>query len=52
MPFYEYEHIPGIDWLCRPIGATEMAPKQLASAAQQLGKKQAMTETFACVGWM
>lgn len=50
MPFYEYEDIPGIDWLGRDIG-TELAPRQVSSAAQQLGKKQVLTETFACVGW-
>ena len=50
MPFYEYEHIPGIDWLGRQIG-TELAPKQLGSVAAQLGKKQTLTETFGCCGW-
>ncbi len=50
MPFYEYEHIPGIDKLGRSI-ETELAPKQLGSACAQLGKKQALTETFGCVGW-
>ena len=50
MPFYEYEHIPGVDKLGRDI-ETELAPKQLGSAAAQLGKKQALTETFACCGW-
>ena len=50
MPFYEYEHIPGIDWLGRFIG-NEIAPKQLGSVAAQLGKKQAITETFGCCGW-
>ena len=50
MPFYEYEHIPGVDKLGRVI-ETELAPKQLGSVAAQLGKKQALTETFACVGW-
>ncbi|MGI6239421.1 MAG: glycosyl hydrolase [Christensenellales bacterium] len=50
MPFYEYQHIPGIDWLGREID-TEVAPRQAFSAAQQLGKKQVLTETFACAGW-
>lgn len=50
MPFYEYEHIPGVDWLGRGID-TEMSPKQVASVAQQLGKKHVLTETFACCGW-
>lgn len=50
MPFYEFEHIPGIDWL----GVTtdnELAPRQLNSAAHQLGKKQILTESFGCCGW-
>ena len=50
MPYYEYEHIPGIDWLGRDIG-TELAPKQLGSAAAPLGKRQKITETFGCCGW-
>ena len=50
MDFYEYEHIPGIDWLGRTI-TSELMPKQLGSAAEQLGKKHTMTETFACCGW-
>ena len=52
MPFYEYEHIPGIDWLGRSVETIEeMSPRQLSSASQQLGKKQTLTETFACCGW-
>lgn len=50
MPFYEYEQIPGIDWLGRGI-STEISPRQVSSVAQQLGKKQVLTETFACTGW-
>ena len=50
MPFYEYEHIPGMDWLGREIH-TEVAPRQVFSAADQLGKKHVLTETFACAGW-
>ena len=50
MPFYEYEHIPGVDWLGRNID-TELTPKQVGSVAQQLGKKQVLTESFACTGW-
>ena len=50
MPFYEFEHIPGVDKLGRNI-ETELAPKQLGSVAAQLNKKQTLTETFACVGW-
>ncbi len=50
MPFYAYEHIPGCDWLGREIG-TEITPRQVSSVAQQLGKKQTLTESFACTGW-
>ena len=50
MPFYEYEHIPGIDWLGKDTN-NELSPRQLNSVAQQLDKKQALTETFACCGW-
>ncbi len=50
MPFYEYEHIPGIDWL--GVGSdNELSPKQIGSAAAQLGKKHVLTETFGCCGW-
>lgn len=50
MPFYQYEHIPGIDKLMRQLG-NPSAPKQVGSAAKQLGKKFVMTETFAGCGW-
>ena len=50
MPFYEYEHVPGIDWLGRETDY-ELSPRQLGSVARQLGKKQAMSETFGCCGW-
>lgn len=50
MPFYEYEHMPGIDWL-GIITDNELAPRQVGSAARQLGKKQILTETFGCCGW-
>lgn len=50
MPFYEYEHTPGIDWLRRPIGSP-VVPKQVGSVACQLGKKQILTESFALSGW-
>lgn len=52
MPFYEFEHIPGIDWLGRDsFRKGELAPKQVGSVAAQLGKKQVLTETFGCGGW-
>ncbi len=50
MPFYEYETIPGIDFLCYGI-TTPNAPKQVSSVACQLGKKKVLTETFAGCGW-
>lgn len=50
MPFYEYEHIPGIDYLGRGL-ASDIAPKQLGSVCAQLGKKKAISEMFACCGW-
>ena len=50
MPFYEYEHIPGIDWLGTEID-NSLSPKQVASVSAQLGKKQILTETFAGCGW-
>jgi len=49
MPHYEYFHIPGMDWLGRPV--TEcLTPMQLSSASAQLGKKQILTETYAASG--
>ncbi len=49
MPFYEYEHIPGIDWLGRGTD-NELSPRQVGSAACQLGKHQVITEAFGCCG--
>lgn len=49
MPHYEYFHIPGMDWLGRPV--TEcLTPMQLSSAAAQTGKKQILSETYAASG--
>ena len=50
MPFYEYETIPGIDYLGRDI-KNDLSYKQLGSACAQLGKKKALSEMFACCGW-
>ncbi len=50
MPFYEYEHIPGIDHLGRNI-YNDLAPKQIGSVAAQLNKKKVLTESFAVCGW-
>ncbi|MBO5374369.1 MAG: hypothetical protein J6A54_02845, partial [Clostridia bacterium] len=51
MPFYEYEHIPGIDYLGKGIVGNDLAPKQVSSVCAQLGKRQILTETFAGCGW-
>ncbi|MBP5466906.1 MAG: hypothetical protein J6Y43_05035 [Clostridia bacterium] len=50
MPFYEYLHYPGIDWLCRRYMKNNTV-RQLASVVAQLGKTYALTETFAMTGW-
>ena len=50
MPFYQYEHIPGIDYLGRPL-SNDLAHKQLGSVCAQLGKDKALSEMFACCGW-
>ncbi len=50
MPFYEYEHIPGIDYLGSSI-IEELGARQVGSVSAQLGKKQVLTETFAACGW-
>lgn len=50
MPFYEYEHIPGIDYLSRHLDS-DIASRQLGSVCAQLGKKKALSEMFACCGW-
>lgn len=50
MPFYEYLHVPGIDWLRRMIDSPVIG-KQVGSVACQLGKKQVLTESFALCGW-
>ncbi len=49
MPHYEYFTIPGMDNLSRRIN-TELTSYQLGSAAQQLGKKQVLSESFAMCG--
>lgn len=50
MPFYEYEHIPGIDWLGK-WSEYGLSAKQVGSVATQLGKRQVLTESFGCCGW-
>ena len=49
MPHYEYFDIPGMDWLGRDIYNC-LTVHQLTSAAAQTGKKQILTESFACCG--
>lgn len=49
MPHYEYFHIPGMDWLCRDIWDC-LTMMQLSSAAEQLGKDEVLSETFALCG--
>ncbi|HHU78050.1 MAG TPA: hypothetical protein GXZ29_04105 [Clostridiales bacterium] len=49
MPHFEYFHIPGMDWLGRPIIHC-LTPLQVSSVAHQLGKKQILSETFALCG--
>ena len=50
MPFYKYEHIPGIDWLCKRYLSVVLA-RQLGSVCAQLGKTEALSESFAMTGW-
>jgi hypothetical protein len=49
MSHFEYFHIPGMDWLGRPIFNC-LTPLQVSSVAHQLGKKQILSETFALCG--
>ncbi|KRE40729.1 glycosyl hydrolase [Paenibacillus sp. Soil724D2] len=51
MAFYEFLQIPGCDWLGRFISEEPIVPKQVGSAAHQLGKKMTITESFGCSGW-
>ncbi|MBQ8802335.1 MAG: hypothetical protein IJZ53_01700 [Tyzzerella sp.] len=50
MPFYEYEHIPGIDWLGKAT-ESDLQVMQVASVAAQLGRNQVISEMYACCGW-
>ena len=51
MPFYRYEHIPGIDWLGRTVSKSDILAKQIGSVCAQTGRDKAITETFALCGW-
>ncbi len=50
MPHYRYFTIPGMDALGRWFTHL-FTPMQVASVAAQTGKKQILSETFACCGW-
>lgn len=49
MPHYEYFHIPGMDWLGRYPHPT-LTALQVSSVAQQLGREQVLSESFAGCG--
>lgn len=49
MPHYEYFHIPGMDWLGRDIWKC-LITHQLGSVAEQMGKEEVLSETFALCG--
>ncbi len=50
MPFYEYMHVPGVDWLCRR-DVRPITVKQVTSVGQQLGKERMLSEMYGCAGW-
>ncbi len=50
MPFYLYQHLPGIDYLGRGL-RNLLGAKQLGSVCAQTGKTRALSEMFACCGW-
>ncbi len=50
MPHYEFFDIPGMDHLGRSMASVQ-TDMQLVSVANQLGKKQILSETFALSGW-
>lgn len=50
MPMYEYEDMPGMDYLGREV-RDDLGGRQLGSACAQFGKKKALSEMFACCGW-
>ena len=50
MPFYEYESIPGIDWLGRRCD-NPIAARQVVSVAKQLSRDKVLGEIYACCGW-
>ncbi|MDE6274864.1 MAG: hypothetical protein K2L87_07465, partial [Clostridiales bacterium] len=48
---YEFEHIPAIDNLGM-VGPAKLSARQVGSVAAQLGKRQILTETFGCCGYV
>lgn len=50
MPHYQYQQMPGIDWLGEQT-KEYITVKQCSSVAAQLGKKRVLTETYAGTGW-
>ena len=50
MPYYEYLHMPGIDWLCRRYLFVSTI-RQMTSVAEQLQKEKTLCEMFAMTGW-
>lgn len=50
MPHYEYMTIPGIDNLGRMLNRIDCS-MQVSSVANQLQKKQILSETYAACGW-
>lgn len=50
MPYYEYLHMPGIDWLCRRYLRVNTI-RQLTSVTAQLQKEFVLSEMFAMTGW-
>lgn len=50
MSHYRYLDIPGIDTLCEKTDE-HLTLKQVSSVANQLGKKQVITETYGVTGW-
>lgn len=50
MPHYRYQHIPGIDMLTEQTHEFTTI-KQCTSVANQLGRKQVLSEMYGCTGW-
>lgn len=50
MPFYEFMQQPGVDSLRRNVSDPRI-PKQVGSVAEQLGKRQVISESYALSGW-